>query len=184
MESSLTNTGALFFIGAFMLIIVSYQFQSAELTNQNVLDARNHTLVETTRLLLRQELAKIGQEANPTSSLIVADDDQIMYKADVDSDGVVDTVSFYLKKFRQSPFENEDIKKFVRKVNNSEEEFAYRGITNIKFFYFDENGIPTNSNSKIRFVGFKLTLQSSERYNDKYQTITIEERLLPKNLWM
>lgn len=184
MENSFMNAGAFFLLGAFLLIIFSFQSQSAQMTGENILDARNHSIVETMRLLLRHEVAMIGQGVDSGASILNATDSNISYKADIDNDGTVDTVRFYLEKFDQSPFTNPNIKMFVKEVNGSEVEFGYRGISELKFLYFDENGQTTSTKTDIKFVGFQMALESEEKVNEEYQKILIEDRVLPKNLWM
>ena len=184
MENSFMNAGAFFLLGAFLLIIFNFQAQSAQMTGENILDARNHAIIETMRLLLRHEVSMIGQDSGSGVSILNASRNSISYKADIDNDGSADTLRFYLERFEQSPFNNPNIKMFVKEVNGTREEYGYRGVSELVFLYFDSNGKQTSSHADIRFVGFQMALESEERINDEYQKILIEDRVLPKNLWM
>jgi len=197
METPIIHAAVSILMVFFLLMVMNFQFLAARFTDTFMLDTMNHANVEVMRLLIRQEINKIGENiAQKSTAIINADSHRLQYLFAASADSDPDTISILLdqsqsingtyipliERERMSDGTSE-IKSIIKTVNSVNENFGYIGANRLEFRYFDRNGIETNTPSNIRFIGYKLQLRAMEKVGEDYQMITIEDRILIKNIW-
>jgi len=188
MESTLLQVGAIIFLAFLMILVMNFQILSSQFTNSYFTDVSNHAISETMRLLLRMEIQSVGENLRKGISAIKYFSPSVLsFYSDSDENGQTDETTIFLPTVQtlgtQANEDSYQIERIVKDYNGVREQIGYIGVHSLEFIYFDKNGVPTSNKNEITFIGFKMIIRAPERVRDEFQTITIEDRILPKGLW-
>jgi hypothetical protein len=144
--------------------------------------------------VLENDFRRIGYCADwqkipiPTQAIISADSCGIKYLTDVDSDGDVDSMYYYLgptSELLNTP--NPRDKLLYRVVNNEVPVAVNLGVTQFNLIYFDVLGnlidFPVDIPGEIYTMQIDLTVEDVSAYNEQYSSAFWRQiRLVAKNL--
>ncbi len=179
-----------------MLMLILFRLNDAAVANSFRYNGElivQKNLVEVVNLL-EFDLRKIGYCAvwenlpNPSKYIVSADSNSIKYLTDVDSDGNVDTLSYYLGPSSElSGTANPRDRMLYRRVNKSKPLSANLGVTMFKFTYFDvfgkEISFPITQPGEIQTMQIDIAVEDIAAYDEKYQRMFWRQiRLAARNL--
>lgn len=123
------------------------------------------SLVDIVRSI-EYDFRKIGYNVpDPQNSIIRDDSDHVTFRADMDRDGVIDTVEWYVS----APiggFPNPNIRILYRRVNGGPPVGAALGVTQFSLRYLTQDGGPIMFLSQIWIIEMTLQVQSPYRVQD------------------
>ena len=132
--------------------------------------------------ILSYDLRKIGYEYKD-NPFIEADSEWISFYADMDRDGSVDKVTYFLSdpSYAKSTTNPND-RVLFRVVNNDTISGPSLGLTKLKFSFLDKLAHPTLDFYKIQYVKAELWIESIESVNNEYLFTYWELTISPRNL--
>ena len=189
--------------GGFLLLILARTNASAiQNTYNNNSDLITQQNLSTVVLLLENDFRKIGYmgdwtkagQIDPTKAILYADSTSIKFMGDIDNNGVMDTVYYYVgptSELSGTPNPNDRI--LYRSVtstnssNNPLTKSGNMGITQFSLAYFDDFGnqlsFPISAPGAIEEIQITLQVQNTEAYNGQYVTSYWRQiRLAARNL--
>ncbi len=178
-------------IGAFIIIaVLAFLVLNAQLTVQKynysaIYDSQDISYSNLYRIALRNDISQAGSNTVQKDRVIyVASRDTLAYYTNGDST----RVKYYLKNFTTSPYKNPNIKDLIKETNGTATSTKFAGVSVLRFYYYDKNGVSTTNTADITFVGFTMQVESLDSVTqdrsgvNQYQKVFIEERVLLKNL--
>jgi hypothetical protein len=183
--------------GGFLLLILARTNASAiQNTYNNNSDLITQQNLSTVVLLLENDFRKIGYmgdwskagQIDPTKAILYADSTSIKFIGDIDNDGVMDTVYYYVgptSELSGTPNPNDRI--LYRSVSGTLTKSGSMGITQFSLAYFDDFGnqlsFPISAPGAIEEIQITLQVQNTEAYNGQYVTSYWRQiRLAARNL--
>lgn len=168
--------------GLIMMLILKlniYSFHSRYASDTELeLQQNAKTLAE----ILSYDLRKIGYE-HQGDAIVEADSNRLKYYADINDDGFVNTVTYYVGDPSEVPqTSNPDDRILYRIVDSDTAGGPSLGLTRIKFSYLDKLGYETTDLSEIQYVRAELFLGSREKIQDEYKFTYWEMTINPRNL--
>ncbi len=143
--------------------------------------------------LMEFEFRKMGYRVS-NNIILFADSLNIIFRSDVDNNGVIDTIQYYLDIINPSGFENKNTRILYRKINNGTPEKINLGITRFRINYQNNQGqpftifpVPTPSLIKSLTVALSIEstvpfIESSMKYLKFNPGVYWERTMKPKNL--
>jgi type II secretory pathway component PulJ len=179
-----------------MLLMILFRLNDAAVQNSYNYTADlivQQNLVEVITLL-EYDFKKIGyckdwtKIPDPSKAIIYADSTDIKFLTDVDNNGVVDTMRYYVGQpsaLTDTP--NPRDRMLYRVVNNATPASANLGVTQFHLRYFDalqqELSLPISNFSQIQTIQLNITVESSYSYANDYSKVFWRQiRLSAKNL--
>lgn len=144
--------------------------------------------------VLEYDFRKIGycsdwEKVPPASQAIIsADSNRIDYLTDVDSDGNIDTMHYYIGSVSElSGTPNPRDKILYRVVNSATPKGANLGVTSFNIVYYDPLGnrlnFPITQTGQIYTVEVNLVVENYTAYDNEYNTAFWKQiRLAARNL--
>ncbi|HQI41962.1 MAG: hypothetical protein B6D44_13685 [Ignavibacteriales bacterium UTCHB2] len=123
---------------------------------------------------------------DPKLSIISAGKDNIKFFADIDNNGIMDTVSYYIGDFLTSTPNPRD-RYFYRKLNNQPPAAINLGVTQFFLRYFDTFGdtltAPVSDPTLINSYELNIQVETVYAYDEQYSSAFWKQiRLLARNL--
>ena len=179
-----------------VLMTIAYRFSdtitertynhSGELTIQQNLA----TVAQT----VEYDFRKIGYCKNwnllpdPTKAILSADTSSIRFYTDIDNDGDVDSIRYYLGSISElTGTANPRDRMLYRVLNNEQPKSANLGVTQFYLVYFDALGVtihpPIGLNGGIVSIEINLTVENTEAYDRIYSKAFWRQiRMVSRNL--
>lgn len=144
--------------------------------------------------ILETDLRKIGYCAdwqkipNPSKAILSVDTSSIKYLTDIDNDGNVDTVQYYIGPVSElSSTPNPRDRFLYRIVNNSPPNEANLGVTSFRFHFYNDTGtelsMPIVNTGEIYTMKIDLSVEDVSAYDQKYSSVFWRQlKLAAKNL--
>ena len=144
--------------------------------------------------ILETDFRRIGYCADwqkipdPTLSILEVDSSMIKYLTDVDADGNVDTVKYYLGPTTELLSTANPRDRFLYRVVNNEKPVGVNlGVTGFKMEFFNTLGsklsFPISNPGSIYSMQVDITVEDISAYNEQYSTAYWRQiRLAAKNL--
>ena len=154
--------------------------QTATINNLGTNAQQNVTNIVS---ILEYDFRKIGYRV-PSGKDAITDmtDSTIDFLADVDNDGNVDSVSFYLGPTSEpSGTENPNDRYLYRRVNGTANDVAL-GITSWTLTYYNVSGSITATPANVRSIRISFTVETIIPFDTTYGSARWEGRFTPKNL--
>jgi hypothetical protein len=128
------------------------------------------------------DLQKVGYGAQPPI-ILRADSNAIEFRADVDRNGIVDTVKYSLGGTSGlSGTTNPNDRILYRQLNTGPKVGSSLGVINFSIVYYDKSGAVTNDPASVRSFLVKLRVQSTYPIDSTYADAYWEKRYFPVNL--
>ncbi len=131
--------------------------------------------------VIAYDFRKIGFGSSDTAKVKTADTTRVDFVGDVDANGAVDQVSYYLSNTPPAGAANQKRRTLYRQVNG----VSLPLLTNVTAFrlkYYDTNGSQTSVLKNIRSLSVAMTLEADVAYNNVYPGISWERNFTPYNL--
>ena len=182
-------------IGGLILLIL---FRLSDAAAQNTYNNSQELIVQTnlTSLVetLEYDFRKIGYCAdytkidNPSKAIISADSTSISFLTDVNNDGNVDTLHYYVgptSELASTP--NPRDRLLYRVIDSETPHSANLGLTEFKLMYFDPLGdtlhFPISSPGEIASIQISIKVEDVESYSNEYVSAFWRQiRLSARNL--
>jgi len=127
------------------------------------------SLVDIVRSI-EYDFRKIGYNVpDPQAAIVVADSNRIKFLADINHDGTIDTVSWWVT----GPiggFPNPQIRKLYRQVSGEPAVGASLGVTQFGLKYLNQDGGPAAFLSQIWIIEMTLKIESPYKVQDEVIT--------------
>lgn len=179
-----------------MLLLILFRLNDAAVANSFQYNGEmivQKNLVEIVGLL-EYDFRKIGYcrdwqaIPDPSKSIIKADSTSITFLTDEDSDGVVDTMTYYLGSIDElARTSNPRDRMLYRKVNHQIPLGANLGVTRFELTYYDAFGtqiaFPVLVPGEINTLQIDIELEDVAAYDQKYNKVFWRQiRLAARNL--
>jgi hypothetical protein len=137
--------------------------------------------------IMENDLRKIGYGYNGSTPILVAQPQKIEFAADIDSNGVVDTITYLLSDSTAVSYtDNPSDKILYRIVNGDTSKGPSLGITNLQFTYLNLQQTATTVPDSIKYIKAEIWVQSPTTvYDDgqqKYLFTYWEMTINPRNI--
>jgi hypothetical protein len=144
--------------------------------------------------VLEYDFRKIGYCAdwtkipNPAKSIVFADKDKVKYLTDVDRNGTVDTMSYYIGPTSELIYTANPRDRFLYRVINNEKPVKVNlGVTQFSLVYYnvfkDVIPAPVVNPGEIYTIQISVAVEDVEAYNQKYSQVFWRQlRLVARNL--
>lgn len=184
MSSHLDIIGSVIIAG---MIILNFSFFMGERTESQI-ESTNKITAQTdmsdVTQTLRFDLRKVGYGCD-SLPILRADETCLVFRADLENDGKLDTVGYYFGAGATVIGET-TATLLYRVVNGRKQPGQDLGINRFRFQYFDFNSYgaltPTTTIASIRAIGVQLRLKSKMKEDGEYSYSDNEFTITPKNL--
>jgi hypothetical protein len=135
--------------------------------------------------VMDDDLKKIGYRV-ASVPVILADTTRIQFRADLGTDGTVDTLFYYLGTIAEANGTPNPRDRFLyRRRSGESPRVVGTGVTNFRLTYFGANGnvlsLPVVL-ANVRRIQVDMTLESPAPYDTTYSRALMQLSLRPKNL--
>jgi hypothetical protein len=191
--TTLFDTAGSFLAGFFVIfILMQLNIQILRTNNELLYYSISQLSTASSCEILEYDIYKVGYRVTSADKFLFAKEDEVKYLSDLDDNGTVDTVYYYLGDTTALTMTiNPNDKPLYRKVNNGKPEMISI-VTNFSFAYIDSSGMNKisyadlsgnpNKMRSIKGIEAYATVESTEPVNDVYQSSEVVKRIFPKNI--
>lgn len=182
-------------IGGILLSIAWRLSDTAtEKTYNNSGDLSLQQNLATIAQMLEYDFRKIGYSADwnklpdPTKAILYADTSSIKFLTDIDSDGNLDSIRYFLGPTSElTETENPRDRMLYRVLNDEVPGGSNLGVTEFKMVYYDALGdtipLPIVNTGEISSIEINVTVENTAAYDTLYSTAYWRQiRLIARNL--
>ena len=170
-------------IGGLVLLMIltlnGYMENTAGVQTMNLSTQENLTALVG---MIEYDFAKMGYRVSDSLKIRVADSTRIVFKTDIDNNGVVDSISYSLDLVLYAATQNPRDRILYRALNNGTSTSINLGVTRFRLWYYDSLGNITTWRSKMRAVRLAIDLESTSSLDTVYTGACWERTIKPKNL--
>ena len=186
--------GSIIIGGILMITLFRMSDRATESTYNKTGDLTIQQNIATVVRILEYDFRKIGycadwmQIPNPSKSIILADNDKIKFLTDVDRDGKVDTIYYYIGPASELIYTANPRDKFLYRVINNEKPVKVNlGVTQFDLVYYNVNKAiiptPVKVPGEIYTIQISVAVEDIEAYDQKYSQVFWRQiRLVARNL--
>lgn len=186
--------GSVIIGGVLMSIAFRFSDSITERTYNNSGELTIQQNLATAAQIIEYDFRKIGYCADwtlipdPTKAILYADSSEIKFYSDIDSDGNVDSLHYYLGSTSElSSTANPRDRLLYRVLNGEQHKSANLGITEFRLVFFDALGDtlrpPIGINGGIVSIEINLTVENTDAYDQKYSKAFWRQiRMVSRNL--
>lgn len=186
--------GSIIIGGLIMLILFRMNDAAVENVYNNGGELSLQQNLSVTAKVLEDDFRKIGycsdwgKIPDPSKSILLADSNKIKFLTDVDDNGTVDTMYYYLGPTSELTVTPNPRDRFLYRVLNHDTPRGINlGVTQFKLIYFDALGdtinLPIAVPSEVYTLEINLTIENVAGYNEKYSSAFWRQiRLVARNL--
>ncbi len=193
-SSILDILGAIITGGMLMLILFRLNDAGVQNTYNNTQDLIVQQNLTSVIDVMESDLRKLGyckdwnKIPDPTKSILVADSTRIKFLTDLDNNGTVDTLDYYVgttTELKDTPNPNDRM--LYRVVNHDKPRSANLGITYFNLLYFgalgDTLSFPIVNTGSIQSIQISIRVEDTEAYQNEYRDAFWRQvRLSSRNL--
>jgi len=186
--------GSIIIGGILMITLFRMSDRATESTYNKTGDLTIQQNIATVVSIIEYDFRKIGYCAdwikipNPAKSIVFADKDKVKYLTDVDRNGIVDTMSYYIGPTSELIYTANPRDRFLYRVINNEKPVKVNlGVTqfNLVYYNFFKDVIPTpvTNPGEIYTIQISVAVEDVEAYDQKYSQVFWRQlRLVARNL--
>jgi len=182
MDNWLTLLGSIVIGGLMLVNFMNYQADLGKHTYSHSLDlVLQETAIEVVEMVER-DMWKIGRGVGQPAFAIY-DNNIISFYADLENDGVIDTVRYYLSGTSEATRTPNPNDRILYRVVNGVNEFEWAvGVTAFQIKFYDANNDTTSNLYKARALEVSMSFESTIPYDEEYASYSWRERITPPNL--
>ena len=193
-SSLLDIIGSTLIGGMLLLILFRLNDASAENTYNNSGELTSQQNISTVVQILETDFRKIGfckdwnKIPNPTQAIILADSNKIKFLTDVEADGNVDTMYYYIGSTNEILTTPNPRDRYLYRVVNGELPVKVNlGITEFSLLYFDvisdTLSFPITVPGAIQSMQINVAVENVDAYDNEYSSVFWRQiRLAAQNL--
>lgn len=186
--------GSIIIGGILMVTLFRMSDRATESTYNKTGDLTIQQNIAAVVSVLEYDFRKIGYCADwkkipdPAKSIIYANRDKIKYLTDVDRNGTVDTMSYYIGPPSELIYTANPRDRFLYRVINNEKPVKVNlGVTQFNLVYYDYFksviSTPVANPGEINTIQINLAVEDIEAYDQKYSQVFWRQlRLVARNL--
>lgn len=167
--------------GMVFLSLMSFYGQVDESHMSQVLSSVVQEECTSATEIMESDLRKVGFGVTDSVKIALPDSAGIRFAADIDGNGTVDSVSYFLSLFPVSGASNARTRILYRRVNGADTP-VLTGVTSFRMRYYDRSGNSTLIPSAIRSFDIRLTLESDAPVDSQYAGVVWSRTFKPHNL--
>jgi hypothetical protein len=181
--------GSIIIGGIILLMLVSFNSSVMEGSAIQTFNSIVHSNVTSVTDLIEYDFRKMGYRVGSVydSAIVYADSSKIVMRGDINNDGTVEKITYYLGLGQASGHVNPRSRILYRQVDGAGAQRINMGITRFRMAYYNDkdsliNQNPIASPSKIRAIRLAINMESTSPYDTTYAGATWERTITPKNL--
>lgn len=165
-----------------MIMFMNLNIYSSQARYSSDSDLQLQQNAKTLGEILNHDLRKIGFNYTG-SSIITAQEKLFSFYSDIDSNGVVDVVTYSLSDSSMvTQTTNPKDKILIRMVNADTSLGPSLGITDLKFSYLNSKSKKTAAVDSIKYIRAEIWVETPEPIEGKYPFTYWEMTINPRNL--
>ncbi|MFQ5638772.1 MAG: hypothetical protein ACE5IR_12340 [bacterium] len=183
MSSNLQLVASIVIAGIFLIGILFFYGGVVDYSNEKMFQLHTQETTASLMEIIDHDFRRIGSGL-ATPSVAILDTSEITFLGDVDENGAVDTVRYYVSSLsdaNSTPNPNDVI--LYRVVNGFNTIDTPAGVTNFEVTFLDESGLTTNDMMAVRALHVNLRVESLYPYDNNYEIANWEKRITPQNLY-
>lgn len=181
--------GSIIIGGIILLMLLSFNSSVMEGSAMQTFTTIVQTNMTSVTDLIEYDFRKMGYRVGSIhdSAVVYADSVRILMKGDIDNNGTVERIAYFLDVANKSGHVNPRSRILYRQVNGAPAQRINLGITRFRLAYYDRadqliTDNPVKSPSRIRSIRLAINIESTSPYDAKYAGTTWERTITPKNL--
>ncbi|MEX2117201.1 MAG: hypothetical protein WEB37_09950 [Bacteroidota bacterium] len=169
--------------GAIVYIVLTMNISLNELLYEKAQYAIVKQNTATMSDVLRNDFRYIGYAVSSGNAILIADSNQIKFQGDIDNNGVLDTMHFYIGLVTEMAGTPNPSDRIIYRRRNSGTPFVFgHGVTQFLLTYYKANGNVTTSLGEIKSLKVRIVVQGEQEINRYYPTSIWEAYLQPSNI--
>jgi hypothetical protein len=190
MGSQLDYIGSLVINGIVILLVLTLNNNVSTASFQRTLDLTSQQNATTMMRILEHDLYKAGYRAG-AFPLIQAESSSVRFAADIDDDGIVDTVSYLLGvPSENSATANRRDRPLRRRINSAPAYDIAQGLVEFSLAYLDTGGFrivydslrTQRQRDLVRLIEVQFTVEPSDPVDTTYIPVRVKKIIRPRNL--
>lgn len=183
MNTAIDYIGAMLIGGIVLLsLLAATQYQSGQQA-RSTLETISQDHLNYFYEMFNFDITKTGYNVPTDPAVLEADSNAITFLADLEDDGDVDTIRYYVGTVDDYSWtENPDDFPVYRQVNNEDPVSWGTGITLFRLRYYDGDGVETSTLADIKGIGLEILTQSPQAYEGDYGGAYASVTFYPMNL--
>ena len=153
--------GSTFIGGMILLLILKLNVYSSNQRFSSDSELQLQQNAKTQAEILNYDLRKIGYRCDSTA-IAVAQEETITFYSDINRDGNLDVVTYYVDKSPTPGTSNPNDVVLCRVVNSDTLSGPSLGLRRLRFSYLDSRGVATNLLWNIKYVKVELWVETLE----------------------
>ena len=182
MNIILDHIGAVVVAGILLLSIFGFQATTGDAAMTQNFSSIAQTNLTSVTSIIETDFAMMGYRVGDSSKVVKPDTSGITYLTDLNDDGAVDSVKYYLSSTVSPGSHNSKTRTLFRAVNVKTPVAISNEVTQFSLSYFDANGAPTNATKKIRSVKIGLNMENTYAVEGTFSGAYWERIIKPKNM--
>jgi hypothetical protein len=183
MNTILDIAGSLLISFAIMFIILHLTVFSNQQKFASDKELEIQRYSKTLAEIINHDLRKIGYKYSGSNPFITTQEKVLSFYGDIDSNNVVDIVSYSLSdSMAATATKNPRDKILYRTINSDTAKGPSLGLVDLKFTYLNNNGSVTSIQDSIRYVRAEIWVESAEPVDTIYSFTYWELTIHPRNI--
>jgi hypothetical protein len=188
MSYLLDTVGSTLFAGVLILMIITHNINVDNASRELFQNSMTQSEAIEAGKIFDYDLYKVGYRVSG-AKILLADSTRFKYLADVNNDGAVDSVYYYLGNTLTAATENPNDRPVYRVLNNGTPTLCMV-VCEFKMSYLDSAGNKlsyaslgsASEKAKVKTLYGKIRFESPYRVDGKYQSFVLSKAVRPKNL--
>ena len=175
--SQLDLTGSFIIGGLVLFTIVFFQLNYENAARQNSMSEIQQTTITEFGRVVEYDFHKLGYRVLSGPKITRLETTDIQFRADLDNDGVVDTVRYYLSQNRNGVL-------LVRHVAADQEKEFSLPVAQCSIIAYDSTGTITTQQNRVKSIQIDLLMEQNFLSLDRRDQVGAfwTRRFFPKNL--
>lgn len=175
--NQLDLTGSFIIGGLVLFTIIFFQLNYENAARKNSMSEMQQTTITEFGRVVEYDFHKLGYRVLSGTKILKLESTDIQFRADLDNDGVVDTVRYYLSQNRNGIM-------LVRQISADEEKEFSLPVANASILAYDSTGTITSQANLVKSIQIDLLLEQNFHTLDQRESIGAfwTRRFFPKNL--
>ncbi|MCB9207872.1 MAG: hypothetical protein H6612_04735 [Ignavibacteriales bacterium] len=176
--------------GMIFLMLLFFNFNMHSVSEDVISNTQVQSDIVAISSILENDFIKIGYHETGDEKIQVAKLNEIKFLSDIDNNGTVDSIKYYLSDTLEvKETTNPSDKNLYRKLNNSHHQVVGR-VIDFSLTYYDSTGnllsysqlLNSSARKKISEIGMNLNIESAIMLEEKYSASKWNKKIRIKNL--
>jgi hypothetical protein len=181
MKETIDYIMSLIFGGMTFTMLINFQVGVRDTACTQMLSSVVQADCASATATLEYDFQKIGYGCADSVKILQADSTGISFKCDIDADGSVDNLRYYLGGAVPGS-SNPNALMLYRQVNTQQPLAIAGGVSRFRVDYFNGAGNVTGVLSQVRSLRVSLVVESNEGVDDTFPAVCWERMIKPRNL--